>query len=357
MWLSTQLITDGHLRSISRRVGRHGTWLAVLACLALGGCHQVTLVVKEIPANTPPGAPLFVSGNFNYWDPGDQRYMLKLNPDSTYSARLPRGDGTVFFRFTRGDWHTVESDDCGNGVVDRKVTYGMEDTVVASFASWGDLGPVHCNQVTLIIDQVPANTPTDRPLYLVGNFNNWNAGDPQYRMTRLPDGTHSITLSQQSGLLEYKITRGNWETEEVDTYGNVIQNRRFAFGKQDTLRVGVSGWKDFRPTAPVGVTMLVEVPPSTPPGDKIYLAANFNDWFPKDPALVLRKLSDGRYTLNLPRKADYIEFKFTRGDWSAVEADAQGNDIENRSFTYGRKDTLFLKVKSWRDIASMRSFE
>ncbi len=357
MWLLFKRIPAGHLQAIRGRLPRFRAFLTVFGALTLGGCHQVTLVVKEIPANTPPGAPLFVSGNFNYWDPGDQRYMLKLNPDSTYSARLPRGDGTVFYRFTRGDWHTVESDDCGNATANRKVAYGTEDTVVTSIASWGDLGPVHCGQVTLILDQVPANTPTNHPLYLVGNFNNWNAGDPQFRMTRHPNGTHSITLSQQSGLLEFKITRGNWETEEVDTYGNVIQNRKFEFGRQDTLRLGVSGWKDFRPSAPVGVTMLVEVPPSTPPGDKVYLAANFNDWFPHDPRLVLRRLPDGRYTLNLPRKADYIEFKFTRGDWSAVEADAQGNDIENRSFTYGRKDTLFLKVISWRDIASMKSLE
>jgi hypothetical protein len=104
------------------------------------------------------------------------------------------------------------------------------------------------------------------------------------------------------------------------------------------------------------VTVVLEVPPNTPASDKIYLAGNFNDWLPKDSGLVMNKLPDGRFTLNLPRKADYIEFKFTRGDWSAVEADAAGNDIENRSFTYGRKDTLFLKVKSWRDIASLKTF-
>jgi hypothetical protein len=129
------------------------------------------------------------------------------------------------------------------------------------------------------------------------------------------------------------------------------------FGKQDTVRLEVSGWKDFKPANPILVTIIVEVPPNTPPDDKIYLAANFNDWFPRDTNLSLRKLPDGRYTLNLPRKSDYIEFKFTRGDWSAVEADVQGNDIANRNFTYGRKDSLFLKVKSWRDIASMQSFK
>jgi len=333
----------------------YDTLTAALLLLA-SGCHQVTLVVKDIPDNTPLGAPIFVSGNFNYWDPGDQRYMLRLNGDSTYSVRLPRGNGTVFYRFTRGDWHTAASDECGNGAVEQKVQYGASDTVYATIASWGDLGPINCGQVTLILDKTPGNTPVREDLYLVGNFNDWNPKDPQYRLRRGPDGPPFITLTRQSGVLEFKITRGSWEAEEVDAYGNLIQNRTFAFGKQDTLRLTVNGWKDHRPANPVLVTLVVEVPENTPPGDKIFLAANFNDWFPRDPALLLRQLPDGRYTLNLPRKTDYVEFKFTRGDWSAVEADAQGNDIENRSFTYGRKDSLFLEIKSWRDIASMQTF-
>lgn len=330
--------------------------LAVLLLCLFAGCHQVTLVVKEIPGNTPPGAALFISGNFNYWDPGDQRYMLKFNSDSTYTVQLPRGDGTIFYKFTRGDWHTVEGDNCGNVFSKRQVRYGPQDTVYARIDSWGDLGPMRCDQATFILDKIPANTPAGGPVYLTGNFNRWNPRDDRYRLRRNKEGRYYVTLSRQSGLMEFKFTRGKWTTEEVDTYGNVISNRTFLFGKQDTVQLEVNGWRDFKPTNPVMVTVVVEVPPDTPAGDKIYLAANFNDWLPKDPDLVMNKLPDGRYALNLPRESDYIEFKFTRGDWSSVEADAAGNDIENRSFTYGRKDTLFLKVKSWRDVISLKAF-
>jgi hypothetical protein len=329
--------------------------LVLFLCL-LTGCHQVTLVVTEIPGNTPPGAALFISGNFNYWDPGDSRYMLKFNGDSTYTVQLPRGDGTIFCKFTRGDWHTVEGDNCGNVSSHRQIRYGNGDTVFARIASWGDLGPIRCDQVTFTLEKIPANTPAGAPVYLTGNFNRWNPGDERYRLQRSKEGRYYITLTGQSGLMEFKFTRGDWSTDEVDTYGNTISNRTFVFGKQDTVLLELNGWRDFKPTNPVMVTVVLEVPPNTPASDKIYLAGNFNDWLPKDSGLVMNKLPDGRFTLNLPRKADYIEFKFTRGDWSAVEADAAGNDIENRSFTYGRKDTLFLKVKSWRDIASLKTF-
>ena len=70
---------------------RHISYLILL--VALAACGEVVVVVDEVPSNTPPGASVYVSGNFNYWDPGDNRYRLERLDDSTWIARLPKGFG------------------------------------------------------------------------------------------------------------------------------------------------------------------------------------------------------------------------------------------------------------------------
>ncbi len=331
--------------------------LMLLTSFLTAACHQVTLVVKEIPENTPPGAVLFVTGNFNYWDPGDQRFALKLNPDSTYSVTLPRGDGTVNYQFTRGDWHSKEADRCGNPTGNRMLRYQGTDTVFMGIESWHDLGPVHCDQVTFILGQIPAGTPAKDSIYLTGTFNNWLTRDPAYRIQRNAAGQYFVKVPRPGkGAIDFKFTRGNWPTEEVDENGNLMPNRHFAYGRQDTVRVGIGGWRDIRSINQDVITLLVKVPANTPVNDNIYVATNYNGWYTRDPALALRKEPDsGLYTINIPRKVPYVEFKFTRGDWATVEGDRYGNEIGNRSFSFGRKDTLRLQVESWRDVGPVKT--
>lgn len=91
------------------------------------------------------------------------------------------------------------------------------------------------------------------------------------------------------------------------------------------------------------------LPPSSPQNPSIFIAGNFNDWNPGDPASKLRK--DG-YIYNidlhdLPPSSN-LEFKFTMGSWEAVEGDMQGNFRPNRSHFYaGGKDTVRLAIDSW----------
>ena len=45
-----------------------------------------------------------------------------------------------------------------------------------------------CQRVTITVDTVPANTPANQPLYIVGNFNNWDpARDTMARLAQEED--------------------------------------------------------------------------------------------------------------------------------------------------------------------------
>ncbi len=219
------------------------------------------------------------------------------------------------------------------------------------------MGPVRCDQVTFLLVNIPASTPAKDSLYLTGTLNNWRANDPAYRLRRNAAGQYFIKVPRAGkGAIDFKFTRGNWLTEEVDENGNLIPNRHFAYGRQDTVGIEIGGWKDIRSINQDIVTLLVEIPANTPVNDKVYVATNYNNWFARDPALTLRKLpSSNLFTINIPRKVPYVEFKFTRGDWATAEGDQYGNEISNRSFTFGRKDTLRLRVESWQDAGPVKT--
>ena len=67
-----------------------------------------------------------------------------------------------------------------------------------------------------------------RPVFVVGNFNDWCADDARFQMTYLGAGRYIYVFDGQMPLpspLEYKYTSGNWNNEELDGFGCRIGNR------------------------------------------------------------------------------------------------------------------------------------
>jgi hypothetical protein len=311
-------------------------------------CDRVTIVVKGIPGNTPRGALLFVAGNFNVFDPGDQNYMLKRNTDSTYSITLPRGSGKISYKFTRGDWTTVERDGCGNEQPYRVFNLGEADTIYTHILSWEDLGPVDCDLVTFVV-KPPKQTPENEPLYIAGNFNNWHPEDKKYRLNRNPDGTHSIQVPKQAGTIEYKFTRGGWHREEVDAVGEPIPNRQFTYGRADSVYIDIPGWRDIEKVNKPFVTFRVQTPNNPQPDKDVYIVGSFNNWYAGDKNYKLTRIDKNLYSITLPARTKYIEYKFTRGGWDKEEVDEYGNKISNRKYMYGSADTVDVVIPGWID--------
>ncbi|HEX2907405.1 MAG TPA: carbohydrate-binding module family 20 domain-containing protein, partial [Phototrophicaceae bacterium] len=106
----------------------------------------------------------------------------------------------------------------------------------------------------------------------------------------------------------------------------------------------------------VPVTFTVEVSART--NSDVYIAGDFHSaeyplW---DPAgLKLTQADDTHWTitLNIP-EGETIEYKYVRGDWSAVEKDATCQEIANRRVTVrpGASGTVDVtdSVIKWRDL-------
>jgi predicted alpha/beta superfamily hydrolase len=100
---------------------------------------EVTMIVSSIPPNTPPGDDIYIAGNFQGWNPGDPDYALQPNLLGKPQITI-QGTGTIEFKFTRGDWQTVEGNENGGFLPNRTFTFGSSDTLDIVILSWEDIG-------------------------------------------------------------------------------------------------------------------------------------------------------------------------------------------------------------------------
>lgn len=95
------------------------------------------------------------------------------------------------------------------------------------------------------IKELPPDTPGEDAIYLAGNFNDWNPADPDYILSKNPDGLMEIGFDPEPGTLKYKFTRGSWESVEANSKGEDIEDRSLTYsGGGGLLEVRVTAWKD-----------------------------------------------------------------------------------------------------------------
>ena len=114
-------------------------FLLLFVLIATQITAQITLKITSVPANTPPGATIYVAGTFNSWNPG----LTPMVPDGSgnYIYTVPEGTGVLEYKFTRGAWSSVEGDEMGNEIGNRTATFtGNPQTFNLSVLSWKDLG-------------------------------------------------------------------------------------------------------------------------------------------------------------------------------------------------------------------------
>jgi len=110
-----------------------------LCLLTLVSHAQVTLKIIAMPASTPENETIYIAGTFNNWNPNNASYILTANAANQPEINLPVGSGSIEFKFTRGNWESVESTENGSFVPNRTFTYGNGQTIEITIAGWEDL--------------------------------------------------------------------------------------------------------------------------------------------------------------------------------------------------------------------------
>ncbi len=98
----------------------------------------------------------------------------------------------------------------------------------------------------LVVVQTAISLGVGEQVFLTGGaeeLGGW--GPPGVPMTRTDDDRWEVVLTLGGGdPIEFKVTRGSWETEEVDAAGRVPGNRRLAPVDEGRCEIRVEGWKD-----------------------------------------------------------------------------------------------------------------
>jgi AraC-like DNA-binding protein len=117
---------------------------SLLLVIAFTSCEiaaaQVTFVIDELPKATPLEDTLFISGSFNNWNIKNENYLLKKRLDGKYAVTLPKGEGTIQFKFHRGSWSKVETNAKNDYIPNRTFTFGNGKTVMVAIDNWQDVG-------------------------------------------------------------------------------------------------------------------------------------------------------------------------------------------------------------------------
>ncbi|MCF8254071.1 MAG: hypothetical protein K9I36_12100 [Bacteroidia bacterium] len=328
-------------------------WFIFLVGILLNiACNQVQVEIRNVPENTPTGAQVYITGNFNNWNPGDPNYLMKYDEvNKRFYAKLPVGFGEIAYKFTRGDWTTVEADSCGGDIENRSFTYGSSDSSINYISGWSDLAPVYCGRLTIVLDKIPEKTPKGSPIFLSGNVNYWILGQADYRFKKGNDGKYFLTVPRREDKLIFKINRGTWESIEVDANNQGEESRVIKFGEEDTIHLVMRNWIDLPNENPITKTICIKnLPKETPANCKIYLSGSFNNWNPMDESYLFKKNAKGEYYINyLFSENDIEEYKITRGGWERRELKLNKEEMKNRVLTKDGKDTQILVISRWAD--------
>lgn len=106
-------------------------------------------------------------------------------------------------------------------------------------------------EITFVVTP-PAATPAGATLWIAGNapaLGGWNPAG--LKLAAGADGRHGASVRIERGtLLEFKVTRGSWETVEKGPNGEELANRLHRAEADDTVRIEVARWRSDGGVAP-----------------------------------------------------------------------------------------------------------
>ena len=98
--------------------------------------YKVRFIVRE---NLPPVHDnIIITGNFSNWYPGDKRYLMKPLDNQRKSIVLDLPAGICEFKFTRGDWLTVQKDHVCGEMENNRVVIHRDTVINITISTWMD---------------------------------------------------------------------------------------------------------------------------------------------------------------------------------------------------------------------------
>ncbi len=173
---------------------------------------QATFIINSLPDYTPPEDNIYIAGNLNYRNPVNADFALEKNEYGNWFIVLPEEpEGNLIeFKFTRGDWGTVEKGATGEEIANRQFIFGNGDTINIEILNWADNGgggSTAAGNVSIIDNNfyMPQLDRTRRIwIYLPPSYDDNNEN---YPVLYMQDGQNLFDT--------YTSFSGEWEVDET----------------------------------------------------------------------------------------------------------------------------------------------
>ncbi len=102
------------------------------------------------------------------------------------------------------------------------------------------------SKFSICLTDIPMNTPSNDAIYISGNFNNWQTNNEDFRMVVDEHGIYHVIINKIPGeTIEFKFTRGSWNTVECDYNGNDLPDHHLSISNEAVcFFTKVQTWKD-----------------------------------------------------------------------------------------------------------------
>lgn len=106
--------------------------ITLLFCLLLAckWCLQAQFSIT-IQVQSPNADTVFLAGNINGWNPGDENYKIRQN-----KLHLHNFSGILEFKFTKGNWNNVETNEDGTDIANRVAKITSDTTITCVIKGW-----------------------------------------------------------------------------------------------------------------------------------------------------------------------------------------------------------------------------
>ena len=94
--------------------------------------------------------------------------------------------------------------------------------------------------VVFKVSSIPAYTPVNASLYIVGSFNSWDPADSAYMLQKVGN-EYIVKVTQNT--FEYKFTQRSFSSVEGSSNGTYIPNKTYTLCLCDTFEIEIFSWE------------------------------------------------------------------------------------------------------------------
>lgn len=100
--------------------------------------HTVTIEITGRP-QLHADEPFFITGSFQRWQPDEPKWQVKKNKEGIYTITIENAPRGLFeYKFTRGNWKTLESTEEGRLAAPRRTTLSADTLIQCTIEGWRD---------------------------------------------------------------------------------------------------------------------------------------------------------------------------------------------------------------------------